>query len=469
MRRSPPGDPGALFRPFLRRVAVAILLATVPAAASPAEAAGTILGFSLDPDSPTTGDPVVFRAEIELTTCCTQPAVSFGFGLQEELGPDRGWGIDVDVASGNVPLITVIPVSESLGTLPLAAAPGVLRLRVDGVVEDVRFFDLAVSVGPAPGWKQIALHGGFTKVAQSTALAALPDRIAISDVGRRLILLVDPRTGQTISSFLSPGSGDVRGLAYDGTDLWVSVLDLGGPRAYRVDLLGRVLDFFPTPVISPGNSPLEGLAYRDGVLYGSYPGPPFLFAIDPDTGARMWERPLATRMQGLAPTPAGLLGVEPTGQFYLVEASAGGGDLLLADAADHGIDGLPAIEGLAFDGYGIFAWDASRARAMFMRSFALWWGLDGTLQAYVPDGGRSTDVLRGSVGGLLQLSGNVGLGSTLCLVANGAGGTVPTEDDPAEGEAFFYLSRFESAGGFDQSYGRSSLGFRRFDFADACP
>src|SRR5207249_1107084 len=125
------------------------------------------------------------------------------------------------------------------------------------------------------------------------------------------ILLVDPRTGDPLASFRSPGSGDVRGLAWDGSSFFASVRDSGGPRIYRLDLLGRVLDAFPSPSISPGNGPLEGLAYLNGVLYGSYESPPTLFAINPSTHARLWSRPLPDRILALDAAPQGFLGAVP--------------------------------------------------------------------------------------------------------------------------------------------------------------
>ena len=220
----------------------------------------------------------------------------------------------------------------------------------------------------------------FRSLTLSAALTALPGRLAMSDLLARAILLVDPITGELLSSLPSPGSGDVRGLAYDGTDLYASVRDANGPRVYKVDLLGRILDLFPSPVVSPGNAPLEGLAFLDGVLYGSYEGPPRLFAINPSTHLKLWDRALPGRILALDAAPEGLLGADAGGQFYFIEPSPTGRDVLLADAADTGLTTTPNLTGLAYDGFGIYAWDSSSDAMLFMRTFALWWALDGTLQ-----------------------------------------------------------------------------------------
>src|SRR6266850_310345 len=90
--------------------------------------------------------------------------------------------------------------------------------------------------------------------------------------------------------------------------------------------------------------------------------------------------------------------------------------------------------GLAYDGLGIYAWDATAPAMLFMRTFALWWALDGTLQSYVPGPDLAIDVIRGDVENVLQLAGYFDLaffGPAVCLAGKSRGGAVAEPDDPA--------------------------------------
>ena len=164
--------------------------------------------------------------------------------------------------------------------------------------------------------------------------------------------------------------------------------------------------------------------------------------------------------------------MEETGYFYFIEPQPLGEDILLADPLDTGIIGIPSFTGLAYDGFRIFAWDQNSLEMLFMRTFALWWALDGTLQSYVPAPDQAVDVIRGDLDNALQLSGYFDLsffGPATCLASHSAGGVVPEPDDPPSGHAFFYVARFIDASGGQSSYGRNSLGFRRIDSRLACP
>ena len=89
--------------------------------------------------------------------------------------------------------------------------------------------------------------------------------------------------------------------------------------------------------------------------------------------------------------------------------------------------------GLAYDGFGIYAWDATAPAMLFMRTFALWWALDGTLQSYVPGPDLAIDVIRGDVENVLQLAGYFDLaffGPAVCLAGRSMGGAVAEPDDP---------------------------------------
>ena len=206
-------------------------------ASAPAEASISIQSFSLLPASPDTGDPVVLSAFIQSTSSCNFIDARIGFGPQSELGGQKGWAIDVDFQDGVLPVVSTCPIEKGLGNLQVGSGNGVLRARNNGIVDDVRFFTLSVVPGPAPGWDGPTLHGRFLLQTLSSAATALPGRLAMSDNLTRRILLVDPETGEPISSFFSPGSGDVRGLAYDGSSLYASVRDPVGPRIYKLDLL----------------------------------------------------------------------------------------------------------------------------------------------------------------------------------------------------------------------------------------
>jgi len=437
-----------------------------------ARASVNIQSFSLAPASPDTGDPLVLTAVIQSTSSCDYIDARIGIGAQAELGGRTGWGIDVEFRDGVLPVVSTCPIEKSLGTLPVAVADGVLRARNDGIVNDVAVFTLAVAPGPAPGWDGPALHGGLPLQVVSAAATSLPGRLAVSDLLALRILVLDPETGDLLSSFRSPGSGDVRGLAWDGSSLYASVRDSFGPRIYRLDLLGRILDSFPSPSITPGNAPLEGLGFLAGVLYGSYESPPRLFAINPSTHATLWNRPLRDKILALDAAPEGLLGATPTGSFYFIQPDPAGQDILLADAADTGITTVPQITGLAYDGSGVFAWDAATYTMMSMRTFALWWARDGTLQAYVPPPDQAVDVIRGDLDDTQQLSNFLDLAffaPPVCLASRSPGGVVADPDNPSAGHVFFYLARFIDAAGHPSFYGRTSDGFRRIDSSDACP
>ena len=450
----------------------AVLLGLLLGGSAPAEASVSIQGFSLQPAAPDTGDPVVLSAVILSTSSCDFLGASIAWGPQAELGGQPGWGIDVRFRDGVLPVVSSCPIEVNFGALAVASGGGVVRARNNGMVDDTAFFTLSVAPGPAPGWSGPALHGGYQLSTQSAALTALPGRLAMSDLLRRQILLVDPKTGDEMSSFFSPGTGDVRGLAGDGASLYAAIRDTNGPRIYKLDLLGRVLDVFPSPFISPGSAPLEGLAFLNGVLYGSYESPPTLFAINPSTHQKLWERPLPGRILALDAAPEGLLGAEATGYFYFIEPSPAGEDTLLSDPIDSGITTFPNLSGLAYDGFATYVWDSNANEILFMRTFAVWWAVDGTLRAYVPPPDLAVDVIRGDLDNLAQLSGYLELsfyGPAVCLASRSAGGVVPDADDPPAGHAFYYLARFIDASGRQGSYGRTTDGFRRIDSGNACP
>jgi hypothetical protein len=448
-----------------RCLALGLILAALPAVAR----AQTIRSYSIRPAEPTTGDPVILSATIDSTSSCNHLGTTMSFGLQDELGPAEGWAIDVRFASGAVPVLSSCPIVVDFGPQPIAAGGGVLRLWFDGVVADLRFFSLEVRAGPAPGWEQPALHGGYVILTRTMALASVPGRLAIADTNTRQIVLADPLTGQGLSAFAAPGNGDVRGLAWDGAALYVSVHDTLGPRVYKVDLLGRVLDSFPSPTVSPTNPPLEGLAFLGGVLFGTIASPPILYAINPSTRQKVWERSLPFSVPALDAAPEGLIAADSAGTFHLLDPTPTGGERLLGDLLDNGLAGTVQPTGLAYDGNRIFLFDASRSEVLFIRTFAIGWALDGTLHAYVPERGRSVDVVRGDVERVVQLSGYLSLGPTTCLLSMSPGGVVDTSGDPPEGRAFFYLARFRAFDDFPMSYGRTTLGFRRIDDASSCP
>ncbi len=437
-----------------------------------AEASVVVQTFSLQPASPSTGDRLTLSAVIESTSSCDFVGATIGYGPQAELGGAPGWAIDVAFQDGPLPVLSTCPIEAGFDGLQVASAQGVLRARDNGVVNDTRPFALSVAPGPIPGWSEPSFHGAFDLPAQCAALTTIPGALAMNDLLRHRILFVDPHTGEEQSSIAAPGSGDVRGLAFDGTNLFASVRDAAGPRVYRVDLLGRILDSFPSPTISPGNAPLEGLAFLDGVLYGSYESPPTLFAIQPTTHQKLWQRPLPGRILALDAAPVGLLGAEATGDFYFIEPSPAGQDVLLADPIETGLTGLPNLTGLAYDGSITYAWDANSSRLLVMRTFALWWALDGTLQTYVPPPDIAVDVIRGDLDNLFQSAAYLDLsffGSAACLASRAVGRVVPDTETPPSGHAFYYLARFVDASGGASSYGRTSDGFRRIDTSSACP
>jgi hypothetical protein len=83
--------------------------------------------------------------------------------------------------------------------------------------------------------------------------------IWLADIQSNMILRVDPETAEIISSFPSPGVG-VDGLAFDGTDFWIS--DSSILTIYQITTDGTVLRAF----LSPGQSP-RGLAFDGHFLW----------------------------------------------------------------------------------------------------------------------------------------------------------------------------------------------------------
>jgi hypothetical protein len=450
----------------------AVFVGLVMTAMAPVEASVTIQSFRLEPSSPTTGDPVVLTAVIQSTSSCNFIDAGILFGPLPELGGQRGWAITIDFQEGALPVVSTCPIEKDLGGLQVASAEGVLRARNDGIVNDTRTFTLNVAPGPAAGWEDPSLHEEFFLETLSSAATMLPGRLVMSDNVSRRLLMLDPETGLPISTIPSPGSGNVRGLASDGLFLFASVREATAPRIYKIDLLGRVLDSFPSPVISPGSAPLEGLAFRNGILYGTYATPPRLFAMNPITHQKLWDRPLPGAILALDAAPEGLLGAESTGEFFLIEPDPTGNDLLLADSVDTGVSPTPSFTGLAYDGHRVLAFDQNSLQMMSMRTLAVWWALDGTLRAYVPPPDQAVDVIQGDLDNMLQLSGYFDLsffGPATCLASHSLGGVVPDPDNPPPGHAFFYMARFIDASGSTGYYGRNSLGFRRFDSSEACP
>ncbi len=449
--------------------------------ASPARAQ-FITSVDFSPANPSTGDPVTLEVAVIIPqNCFWKPTATISFGRHEEFAPQRGWRVDfrltATTAACSKPSAS-LRFRIDLGILPVASGPGLLRLDLDGRDTSSAQFELAVGAGPAPGWRNTVLHGSRQLFLVSAGLTAIRAGVlAISDVAFREILIFELRTLRVLDKFPGPGlTGLVRGLAFDGTHLFASTQELFvPPRIFKLTLEGVTLNSYASPTFSPFNRPLEGLAFRDGVLYGTIESPPTLFAIDPDDGRKLWQRSLPVRVLGLTSVPEGLVGLEPGGSALLIEPSPDGFDRLLGDLVDMGFAGIPGgvnLTGLAFDGVQLFAWDETNSSLRSIRSLALWWNSDGDLLSYVPRDSFSVDVIRGNVSNLRFLVFNSGLGATTCLVSEGSGGRVPADDDPPPGEAHFYLARVRSPGLFKTSYGRASFGFRRLESATipgACP
>jgi hypothetical protein len=457
------------------RVAVALALC------APVQAQ-IITSIRFAPDRPNTGDPVFLVVDIIISQDCRwEPSAVARFGIQPELDPLPGWGIDLFLQrtspaceKPNAPLRFEV----DLGFLPLASGPGVLRLQLsDRPGRTELFNDLTVDAGPAPGWRQAVSHGGEELFLQSAGAEAVAPRVlAIGDLLRRDIFIYDTLSHQILGEIGTPGTlGQVRALAWDGGHLFVAVNDTLGPKILEFDLDGVLFNSFPSPRVSPQNRPLEGLAWHEGLLYGTIESPPLLLAIDPADGRLIWSRSLPVRILGLTSIPQGLLGAEPGGLLLLIEPSPSGSETTIGDLFDLGWFGIPGgvdVQSLAYDGSQLFAWDARNSTLRSLRPLALWWTLDLTLRSYLPPRAGSIDVIRGDIGRMRQLAGSVSLGPTICLVSNGRGGEVPAGDDPPPGEAWFFLARMRGETGFKTGYGRSTLGFRRLEdppFPGACP
>ena len=365
-----------------------------------------ITSIDFAPTRPNTGDPVILDVQILIAQDCGwEPFAAARFGVPPELDPLPGWEIDLFLERTTLACEKPggpLRFEVNLGTLPVASGPGVLRLELSDRVGSTELFnDLTVEAGPAPGWRQPVAHGGLQLFLVSAAAAAIDTRVlAIGDLNRRNIVLFDFFTREILGEFDTPRFGLARALAFDGEHLFVSIDDVFGPRIFELDLDGVIWNDFPSPTISPGNPPLEGLAYHDGVLYGTLESPPLLFAIDPGDGRKLWSRFLPVRILGLTSVPEGLLGVEPTGRVLLIDPSPFGFDRTLGDVFDLGLIGIPGginLQSLAFDGTQLFAWDAIQSIMRSIRPLALWWAIDLTLQSYVPPAAQSVDVIRGQV------------------------------------------------------------------------
>jgi hypothetical protein len=442
-------------------------MAAIPAAAQ------SIVTAAPDPVQARTGETILFRATLQMPQdCAWRSDVLLDFGPQPELG-GAGWGLTLALTPGSincVPGSIQFSTVNDLGLPPVAAGPGIARLVVSGSVADTEPFTLTVNPGPAPGWSDPAADARLQLFVQTAGLAAFGDRLAIADNLHREIDLFDPIAQIVSGSFRSPGNGNVRGLATDGDGFFAAVADSFGPRLYHLNASGSVLESWPSPVVQPGPLALEAIAWKDGVLYGAYPSPPILFAIQPVTHQLLWQRSLPARLTGLAAVPAGFVGVDAGGNFYGIEPGPSGGSLQIADLADTGLPVSADFTDLTWDGRGLFAFEQNFASLWWVRTYALWWAADGTLRAYAPPGLGPVDVIRGSLAALHYSSGNVELGATACLMADGLGGIVSDPaGPPAPGQGYFYLARFEGDAGFDTSWGRGSIGFRRHETAPACP
>jgi len=441
--------------------------AAIPAAAQ------SIVSASADPPQARTGETILFRATLQMPQDCAWRAeAALDFGPQPEIG-GTGWGLNLTVSPGTInclPGTIQFTTENDLGLPPVAAGPGIARLIVSANVTDTEPFTLAVDPGPAPGWDGPSADARVMLFVQTAGLAWFGDRIAIADNLHHEIDLLDPVTQLVSGGFRAPGNGNVRGLATDGDGFYVSVADTFGPRLYHLNATGGVLGSWASPVVLPGPLALEAVAWRDGVLYGAYPSPPILFAIHPTTHQVLWQRSLPARLTGVAAVPAGFVGLEASGNFYFIDPGPSGGSLQIADLADSGLPVSADFTDLTWDGRGLFAFEQNFASLWWVRTYALWWAADGTLRSYAPPGLGPVDVIRGNLSALHYSSGNVELGPTVCLLADGPGGIViDAGGAPAPGAGYFYLARFEGEAGFDTSWGRGTIGFRRHETSPACP
>ncbi|HYV20375.1 MAG TPA: hypothetical protein VFC25_15235 [Verrucomicrobiae bacterium] len=450
--------------------------ALLPAWAGQAEvpaAAQSFVSVAAVPSTVRTGERLVFRATLQMPQdCAWRAAAALDFGAQPELG-GTGWGLTLTVSPGTltcVPGSLQVTTENELGLTPVASGPAIARLVVSGSVADTKPFTLTVNPGPAPGFLDPAADARLMLFVQTAGIASYGDLVAIADNLHHEIQLLDPPTETVTASFRSPGNGNVRALATDGDGFFAALADTFGPRLYHLNEVGGVLDSWSSPVVLPGPLALEAIAWKDGILYGAYPSPPILFAINPATHQVLWQRSLPARFTGFASVPAGFVGVDAGGNFYFVEPGPAGGSQQIADLADTGFPVSADFTDLTWDGRGLLAFEQNFASLWWARTYALWWAADGTLRAYAPPGLGPVDVIRGDLGSLHHSSGNVELGPTVCLMADGPGGVVADGGGPpAAGHGFFYLARFEGFDGFDTSWGRGTIGFRRVEQSAACP
>lgn len=97
----------------------------------------------------------------------------------------------------------------------------------------------------------------------------------LSDSESDTIYELDPADGAVRSSFAAP-SGEVRGLAFDGQDLWA--IDYEGLALVQLDLSGNVL--FTVSIADLGGDP-EGLAFDGRYLWITENDNDLIYQVDP--------------------------------------------------------------------------------------------------------------------------------------------------------------------------------------------
>jgi hypothetical protein len=173
--------------------------------------------------------------------------------------------------------------------------------------------------------------------------------VAGLDSSDPIIYQLDPTDGSVLNSFRAPGTGH-RDLTWDGEALWYSG---HGPRTiFRLDPAdGTILNEFESPR-GPDSQP-RGLAWDGEHLWHSDAAGPerLMFRLDPETG----------EVLDVFPSPVTLpVALEWDGEHLWTSQLTSSGDIVRFDVLGNVIDTMAspaeATAGLAYDAEGGFMW-----------------------------------------------------------------------------------------------------------------
>ncbi|MDH7487212.1 MAG: TIR domain-containing protein [Anaerolineae bacterium] len=174
------------------------------------------------------------------------------------------------------------------------------------------------------------------------ALAVAGDTLWVADGQQQRLYQLD-RIGTPLASFPITFTNPIRGLAWDGATLLLTLSDYPGNRVVRLDPTGTVLESFPQP---RGITAVQARDPADGAVW-EYRGE-FLLRFSADGASlQTFHAPIFGSAEALAWAPDGLWAVNTFGTWYRLNFS---GELLREGSL--GIGAFPYYPILAFDRQG---------------------------------------------------------------------------------------------------------------------